>query len=151
MHQALHYNYLFIKHFNSALKILLIFILHYKIYLYMHCICINSAGLEAKQGHKVKFKVLTPLNFLALPSFSVASPSCKPVLERPRAQPSHTTVINKRLLMHSHGTLLTVRKSFKKLYQSLCKSSAHAVNRARSAQGGLSLKLKALLKAPLEA
>ena len=44
----------------------------------MHCICINSAGSEAKQGHKVKFEVLTPLNFLTLPSFSVTSPSCKP-------------------------------------------------------------------------
>ena len=45
----------------------------------MRCICINSAGLEAEQGHKVKLKVLTRLNFLTLPSFSVTSPSCKPV------------------------------------------------------------------------
>ena len=44
----------------------------------MRCICIDSAGSEAEQGHKVKFEVLTPLNFLTLPSFSVTSPSCKP-------------------------------------------------------------------------
>jgi hypothetical protein len=35
----------------------------------MRCICIDSAGSEAEQGHKVKFEVLTPLNFLTLPSF----------------------------------------------------------------------------------
>ena len=38
----------------------------------------NSAGLEVEQGHKVKFKVVTPLNFLTSPSFSVTPPSCKP-------------------------------------------------------------------------
>jgi hypothetical protein len=44
----------------------------------MRCICINSAGLEAEQGHKVKPKVLTPLKFLTSPSFSVTLPSCDP-------------------------------------------------------------------------
>jgi hypothetical protein len=34
--------------------------------------------------------------------------------ERLRAQLSHTTVINKRLLMHPHGPLSGVRKNFKK-------------------------------------
>ena len=47
----------------------------------MRCICINSAGLEAEQGYKVKFEVLTLLNFLTLPSFSVTSPSCKPWMD----------------------------------------------------------------------
>ena len=44
----------------------------------MRCICTNSAGSETEQGHKVKLQVLTPLNFLTLPSFSVTSPSCEP-------------------------------------------------------------------------
>ena len=44
----------------------------------MRCICINSAGSEAEQGHKVKLKVLNLLNFLTLPSFSVTLPSCVP-------------------------------------------------------------------------
>jgi hypothetical protein len=33
-----------------------------------------------------------------------------------QAQPSHTAVINKRLLMHPHGPLSGVRKNFKKAY-----------------------------------
>jgi hypothetical protein len=45
----------------------------------MRCICINSAGLEAEQGYKVKLKVLTPLNLLTSPSFSMTLPSCNPV------------------------------------------------------------------------
>jgi len=44
----------------------------------MRCICTNSAGLEAEHGHKVKLKVLTPLNFLTSPSFSVTLPSYDP-------------------------------------------------------------------------
>ena len=44
----------------------------------MRYIYINLAGLEAKQGHKVKLKVLTPLNFLTSPRFSVTLPSCDP-------------------------------------------------------------------------
>ncbi len=44
----------------------------------MRCICRNSAGSEAEQGHKVKLKVLTPVNFLTPPSFSVTPPSCDP-------------------------------------------------------------------------
>ena len=44
----------------------------------MYCICINLAGLEAEQGYKVKFKVLTLLNFLTLLSFSITLPSCEP-------------------------------------------------------------------------
>ena len=44
----------------------------------MRCICTNSAGSEAEQGHKVKLKVLTPLSFLTPPSFSVTPPSCNP-------------------------------------------------------------------------
>ena len=55
----------------------------------MRCICINSAGLEAEQGHKVKLKVLTRLNFLTLPSFSVTSLSCKPHPMDPVVQMQH--------------------------------------------------------------
>ena len=71
---------LFIKYCNSAFKIPLTYILHQKIYQYMHCICTSSTGSEAEQGHKVKFEVLTLLNFLTLPSFSMTSPSCKPLI-----------------------------------------------------------------------
>jgi hypothetical protein len=45
----------------------------------MRCICTNWARLEVEQGHKVKFEVLTPVNFLTLPSFSMTLPSCEPV------------------------------------------------------------------------
>src|SRR6266571_9383497 len=47
----------------------------------MRCICRNSAGSQVEQGHKVKLKVLTPVNFLTPPSFSVTLPSCHPSLE----------------------------------------------------------------------
>ena len=46
----------------------------------MRCICTNSAGLEAEHGYKVKLKVLTSLNFLTTPSFSVTTLSCEPPL-----------------------------------------------------------------------
>src|SRR6266567_4382642 len=39
---------------------------------------------------------------------------CTKVSERLRAQLSHTTVINKHLLMHPHGPLSGGRKNFKK-------------------------------------
>ena len=50
----------------------------------------NSVGLEAEQGHKVKFKVLTLLNFLTPPSFSVTLPSYDPKKTRrdPKVQRS---------------------------------------------------------------
>jgi len=44
----------------------------------MRCICRNSAGSQAEQGHKVKFKVVTPVNFLTPPSFSVTPRAVSP-------------------------------------------------------------------------
>jgi len=40
----------------------------------MRCIYTNSVGLEVEHSHKAKLKVLTPLNFLTSPSFSVTLP-----------------------------------------------------------------------------
>ena len=42
----------------------------------MRCIYKNSIRLEVKQGHKVKLKILTLLNFLTPLSFSMTLPSC---------------------------------------------------------------------------
>jgi len=67
---------------NTLYNILyLLNILNSKIinFLYMRRICRNWARLQAGRGHKVKLKVLTPLNFLAPPSFSVTLPSCYPL------------------------------------------------------------------------
>jgi len=45
----------------------------------MRYIYINLAGLEAKYSYKVKFKVLTLLNFLTLLRFSITLPSYNPL------------------------------------------------------------------------
>ena len=59
-----------------------LFIKYFKFYIkinsYMRCICTSWAWLEVEHGHKVKLKVLTTLNFLTTPSFSVTTPSCEP-------------------------------------------------------------------------
>ena len=55
------------------------FIFYIEIFISICAIYIqNLAELEVKQGYKVKFKVVTPLNFLTLPSFSITLPSYKP-------------------------------------------------------------------------
>ena len=54
----------------------------------MRYICTNSAGLETEHGHKVKLEVLTPLNFLTPPSFSVTLPSCHPASKRASSRAS---------------------------------------------------------------
>ena len=41
----------------------------------MRCIYISSVWLEVERGHKVKLGVLTTLNFLTTPSFSMTTPS----------------------------------------------------------------------------
>ena len=64
---------LFIKYFKFYIKFF---------YLYMCCICTNLAGLEAEHGHKVELKVLTPLNFLTTPSFSMTLLNCHPHTEQ---------------------------------------------------------------------
>jgi len=64
------YNILYLLNILNSRKKKFVYALTY--------ICTNLLGSEAEQGHKVKLKVLTPLNFVTSPSFSVTSPSCKP-------------------------------------------------------------------------